>query len=103
MRLSVEEGTRQIPEQFVSGLHPKKTQSEKWLELLSDGENKTDPFHLFVFLKKYEKKVLVIHNDGEHTLKIEGGASSLQVFSCNHKLIIGLQWMLLNPEQILGS
>ena len=59
--------------------------SEKWLELLSDGENKTDPIHLFVFLKKYEKKVLIIHNDGEHTLKIVGGASSLQLFSCNHK------------------
>ena len=51
-RLSVKEGTRQIPEQFVSGSHPKKTQSEKWLKLLSDGENKTDPIHLFVLLKK---------------------------------------------------
>ena len=63
----------------------KKTQSEKWLRLLSDGENKTDPIHLFVFRKKYEKNVHIINIDGEHTMKIENGAFSLQVFSSNQK------------------
>ena len=62
-----------------------KLQSEKWLRLLNDGENRTDPIHLFGFLKKYEKNVHIFNNDGKHTMKIEDGASSLQLLSCNHE------------------
>ena len=72
-----------VSKRFISGFHQKKR--EKWLRLLSDRENKTDPIHLFVFLKKSEKYVQTINSGREHTMKIEGELSSLQLFSCNHE------------------
>ena len=61
-------------------------QGDKWLSLLNNGENKTDLIHLLVtFLKKYEKNVSIAINYGEHTWRIKDGASTLQLFSCNHE------------------
>ena len=61
-------------------------QDDKRLSLLNNGDNKTDVIHLFVnFLKKNEKNVIIVINDGEHTLRIKDGASPLQLFSCNHE------------------
>ena len=74
-----------VPESFISGLQQKKPLDNNCLRLLSDGENKTDPIHYFVVLKKFEKNIPIINNGGEHTRKIEGGVSLLQLFSCNHK------------------
>ena len=34
-----------VPESFMSGLQQKKQPGDKWLKLLSDGENKADPIH----------------------------------------------------------
>ena len=34
-----------VPESFISGLQRKKSQGDKWLRLLSDGVNKTDPIY----------------------------------------------------------
>ena len=34
-----------VPESFISGLQQKKQLGDKWLRLLSDGENKADPIH----------------------------------------------------------
>ena len=53
---------------------------------LSNGKSKTDLIHLFVtFLKKHEKNVLIIVNDGVHTWRSEDGVSILQPFSCSHE------------------
>ena len=61
-------------------------QGDKWLSLLSNGENKTDLIPLSVnFHGKYEKNVPIIINDGEHTWRIEDEVSLLQLFSCNHE------------------
>lgn len=46
-------------------------------------QNRSYP--LACFVKKFEKNVPIINNDGEHAKKIEGGVSSLQLFSCNHE------------------
>ena len=37
------------------------------------------------FLKKYEKDVPIIVNDGEHKCSIQNGASLVLLFSCNHE------------------
>ena len=59
---------------------------DKWLNLLSSVENKTDLIHLFVnFLKMYEKNVPIVINVGEYTWRIEDGVSPLHLFSCNHE------------------
>ena len=58
----------------------KKPQSGKWLRLLSNGENKTDPNQLFAFPRKICKNVRLISNDGKHMRKIENGVYSLQLF-----------------------
>ena len=34
-----------VSESFISGLQQKKPLGEKWLRLLSDEENKTDPIY----------------------------------------------------------
>ena len=37
------------------------------------------------FLKKYEKDVPIIINDGEHKCSIQNRASLVLLFSCNHE------------------
>ena len=68
-----------VLERFISGFQQKeeKLQGDEYLRLLSNWENKADPNHLFVFLKKYERKDPIINNDGEPTRKSEGRVSSL--------------------------
>ena len=34
-----------VPESCISGLQQKNPLGDKWLKLLSDGENKADPIH----------------------------------------------------------
>ena len=66
--------------------HKTKSQSKKWLRLLTDGENKIYPIHLILFHKKYGKNIPIINNGGEHTWRTGDGVSSLQLwFSCNHE------------------
>ena len=91
VEFGVKEGTRRQrggepgPRTFISGLQQKIPQGDKWLSLLSNGENKTDLIHLFVnFLKIYEKNVPIVINVGEYTWRIEDGVSPLYLFSCNH-------------------
>ena len=84
VEFSVKEGTRRQrggepgPRTFISGLQQKMPQGDKWLSLLSNGENKTDLIHLFVnFLKIYEKDVPIVINVGEYnTWRIEEEADS---------------------------
>ena len=92
VEFSVKEGTRRqrggehSPRTFIKDLKQIMPQGDKWLSLLSNGENETDLIHLFVnFLKKYKKNVPTIINDGKHTWRIEGGVSPLKLFSCNHE------------------
>ena len=65
VELSVKEGTRRQPgdepglRTFISGLQQKMPQGDKWLSLLSNGENKTDLIHLFVNSSKYMKKMFL--------------------------------------------
>lgn len=94
-----------VLERFISGFQQKeeKLQGDKYLRLLSNWENKADPIHLFVFLKKYERKDSIINNDGEPTRKSEGRVSSLQVFSCSHEADSNIAHMLLNSEEMLCS
>ena len=113
VEFSAKEGTRRQcggepgPTPLISDLHQIMTQSDKWLSLLSNGENKIDLIHLFVnFLKKYELKhnyVPIIINDGEHTWRIEDGISPLKLFSTNHEKADSriAYYMFQNPVEVL--
>ena len=78
VEFSIKEDTRRQrgvepgPRTFKSDLQQIIPHSFKGLSLLSNGTNKTNLIHLFVnFLKKYEKDVLIIINDGEHKCSIQ--------------------------------
>ena len=92
VEFSVKEVTRRKrggelrPRTVISALQQKMPQGDKWLSLLSNGESKTDLFHLFVnFLKIYEKNVPIVINVGEYTWRIEDGVSPLYLFYCNNE------------------
>ena len=92
VEFSVKEVTRRKrggeprPRTVISALQQKMPQGDKWLSLLSNGENKTGLFHLFVnFLKIYEKNVPIVINVGEYTWRIEDGVSPLHLFYCNNE------------------
>ena len=92
VEFSIKEDTRRQrgvepdPRTFKRDLQQIIPQGFKGLSLLSNGTNKTNLIHLFVnFLKKYEKDVPIIVNDGEHKCSIQNGASLVLLFSCNHE------------------
>ena len=68
MRLSIIEGTRREggsepgPRIVYKWLVAKNQLRDKWLRLLSDVENNTDPIHQFFFRKKYLKNVPMMNN-----------------------------------------
>lgn len=84
-RLKMQEGNVEVNlvanDLYVFAAKRKKPQSGKWLRLLSNGENKTDPNQLFAFPRKICKNVRLISNDGKHMRNIENGVDSLQLFS----------------------
>ena len=92
VEFSVKEVTRRKrggeprPRTVISALQQKMPQGDKWLSLLSNGENKTGLFHLFVnFLKIYENNVPIVINVGEYTWRIQDGVSPLHLFYCNNE------------------
>ena len=113
VEFSAKEGTRRKcgsesgPTPFISDLQQIMPQSDKWLSLLSNGENKIDLIHLFVnFLKKCKLKhnyVPIIINDGEYTWRIEDGVSPLKLFSTNHEEPDSriAYYMFQNPVEVL--
>ena len=89
VEFSVKEVTRRKlggephPRTVISALQQKMPQGDKWLSLLSNGEKKTDLFHLLVnFLKIYEKNVPIVINVGKYAWRIEDGVSPLNLFCC---------------------